>query len=103
MLADYERGNMIHVLGDHAVLEKSLRRFPVREPHDLTDASYWSWYDLRGRYLRGVVGAAFEAGWSHDAPPLPNPDGIEHYRRDPYAQQQPAPSLPQRSNGMWRG
>ena len=54
MLADYERGNITHVLGDHGVLERSLRRFPVREPHDLTDASFWSWRDLRG----GAIGAA---------------------------------------------
>lgn len=55
MLADYERGNIIHVLGDHGVLEKALRRFPVREPHDLTDGSFWSWYDIRGRYLKGAL------------------------------------------------
>lgn len=55
MLADYERGNIVHVLGDHAALEKSLRRFPVREPHDLTDAAFWSWYDLRGKALRGAL------------------------------------------------
>lgn len=50
-LADYELGRVVHVVDDTnsaVVLEKSLRRFPVREPHDLTDASYWSWKDLRG-------------------------------------------------------
>jgi hypothetical protein len=46
MLADYERGNFVHVLGTHAVLEKALRRFPVRKPFDLTDTAYWSWQDL---------------------------------------------------------
>jgi hypothetical protein len=56
MLADYERGNITHVLGHHAILEKSLRRFPVREPFDLCDSAYWAWYDLRGRALRGVLG-----------------------------------------------
>lgn len=55
MLADYERGNIVHVLGDHAILEKALRRFPVREPHDLTDGSFWSWYDVRGRYIQGAL------------------------------------------------
>lgn len=49
MLADYERGRIVHVLGTHAMLEKALRRFPAKKPYDLTDASYWSWYDLAGR------------------------------------------------------
>jgi hypothetical protein len=82
MLADYERGNVVHVLGDHAVLEKSLRRFPVREPHDLTDASYWSWFDLRGKDLQGVVGGTIAKGWGTPQPKPANPDGIEHWRRD---------------------
>jgi hypothetical protein len=53
-LADYERGRIVHVLDEqrsYAVLEKALRRFPVRAPHDLTDASFWSWNDLRSRNL----------------------------------------------------
>lgn len=48
MLADYERGRIIHVLGTHVTLEKALRRFPKVKPFDLTDAAYWSWQDLRG-------------------------------------------------------
>ena len=48
MLADYERGTIVHVTGTHAILEKSLRRFP-KKPLDLADAAYWSWADLRNR------------------------------------------------------
>lgn len=47
MLADYERGRIVHVIGAHETLEKALRRFPVAKPYDLVDASYWSWMDLR--------------------------------------------------------
>ncbi len=60
-LADYERGRIVHVIDDqrsYAVLEKALRRFPIREPHDLTDASYWSWADLRGKLLAGAMARA---------------------------------------------
>lgn len=46
MLADYERGRMVHVRGTHLVLERGLRRFPKVKPFDLTDAAYWSWRDL---------------------------------------------------------
>ena len=47
MLADYERGRIVHVTnGSHETLEASLLRFP-HEPLDLTDAAYWSWWDLR--------------------------------------------------------
>lgn len=46
MLAAYEQGTFIHVLGTHTILEKSLKRFLVRKPYDLVDAAYWSWYDL---------------------------------------------------------
>ena len=59
-LADYERGRIVHVIGPHAVLEKALRRFPVREPHDLTDASYWSWKDLRGNVLGPALARAMK-------------------------------------------
>lgn len=46
MLTDYERGRLVHVLGTHETLERALRRFPKTKPFDLTDAAYWSWYDL---------------------------------------------------------
>jgi hypothetical protein len=46
MLAYYERGGFVHVLGTHAVLERALRRFPKTKPFDLTDAAFWSWRDL---------------------------------------------------------
>jgi hypothetical protein len=48
MLTDYERGKFVHVEGTHQVLERALRRFPKTKPFDLTDAAYWSWYDLTG-------------------------------------------------------
>jgi hypothetical protein len=48
MLADYERGNIVHVLGTHKILEKSLRRFP-NKPLDLADAAFWAWNDLRNK------------------------------------------------------
>lgn len=46
MLTDYERGKIVHVMGTHETLEKSLRRFPKSKPFDLVDAAYWSWYHL---------------------------------------------------------
>ncbi len=46
MLADYERGTIVHVIGTHGVLERALRRFPKTKPFDLVDAAYWSWRDL---------------------------------------------------------
>lgn len=45
MLADYEKGRIVHVIGTHETLERALRR--DHKPWDLRDASYWSWYDLR--------------------------------------------------------
>jgi hypothetical protein len=47
MLADYDKGRIRHCRGTHTTLERALRRFPRTAPHDLTDASYWSWADLR--------------------------------------------------------
>jgi phage terminase large subunit-like protein len=47
MLADYERGRIVHVTGTHETLERALRRFPRSKPFDLVDAAYWSWHDLR--------------------------------------------------------
>jgi phage terminase large subunit-like protein len=49
MLADYERGRIVHVTGTHRTLERALKRFPVKKPYDLVDASYWAWQDLMGR------------------------------------------------------
>jgi hypothetical protein len=45
MMADYDRGNVIHAIGTHGTLERSLRRFPVK-PLDLADAEFWVWNDL---------------------------------------------------------
>jgi cob(I)alamin adenosyltransferase len=47
MLADYEKGKIVHVEGTHTILERALRRFPA-EPLDLADAAYWGWADLAG-------------------------------------------------------
>jgi phage terminase large subunit-like protein len=52
MLVDYEQGRIVHVLGTHDALERSLRRFLIRKPYDLVDAAYWSWFDLRGPKLK---------------------------------------------------
>lgn len=48
MLAEYERGGIVHVEGTHAVLERALHRFPKLKPFDLVDAAVWSVKDLRG-------------------------------------------------------
>lgn len=66
MLAEYERGKVVHVEGTHTVLERALRRFPKTKPFDLTDAAFWGWHDLMaGRQVPvvapgGVTGAS---GW----------------------------------------
>jgi hypothetical protein len=49
MVPDYERDEIVHVRGTHAVLERAQRRFPKVKPFDLVDASFWSWADLRGQ------------------------------------------------------
>lgn len=46
MLADYEVGNVRHVIGTHETLEKALNRFPKSKPFDLVDAEFWAWWDL---------------------------------------------------------
>lgn len=47
MLTDYENGSIVHVEGPSlALLESSLRRFPVAKPYDLVDVCYWSWVDI---------------------------------------------------------
>ena len=45
MHTSYERGEVIHAIGTHTALEKSLLRFPIK-PMDLADAAFWAWYDL---------------------------------------------------------
>lgn len=47
MLSDYERANILHAEGTHAILEHALKRFPKTKPFDLVDCSFWSWWDLR--------------------------------------------------------
>lgn len=47
MLADYERGFIVHVLGTHHILERALIRFPRTPPLDLCDAAFWGYHDLR--------------------------------------------------------
>ena len=37
MLAEYERGRFVHVVGTHEVLERALKRFPRTKPYDLVD------------------------------------------------------------------
>jgi hypothetical protein len=67
-LADYERGRIVHVLDadrSYATLERALKRFPVRKPFDLVDASFWAWADLRGKLLDGVLAAAMEPEAPH--------------------------------------
>lgn len=46
MITDYERGQVVHVIGTHTALERALRRFPLK-PLDLADADYWLWYHLQ--------------------------------------------------------
>lgn len=58
MLADYERGRFIHVIGTHTALERGLRRFPKAKPFDLVDAAFWSWHYLTGGgFGNSAVGA----------------------------------------------
>ncbi len=47
LLADYERGRVVHVMPAHLTMERALRRFGVVKPYDLADAAYWCWDDLR--------------------------------------------------------
>lgn len=55
MLAAYERGEIVHVIGTHTALEKGLRRYLLVKPFDLVDAAYWAWNDL----ARGLTGRLF--------------------------------------------
>lgn len=83
MLADYERGAIVHVIGDHAILEKALRRFPVRKPYDLTDGAFWSW-----RYLRLFGGHTFETKQVRYG----TPKGKPQVPGDARAKQRPRPA-----------
>jgi hypothetical protein len=49
-VVQYERGRFVHVKGTHRVLEKALGRFPKTKPFDLHDASFWSQYELVGKW-----------------------------------------------------
>lgn len=53
MKADYGNGRIVHVLGQTAVLEKALRRFP-KKPLDLADSAYWGWRNVFGKKAKGV-------------------------------------------------
>lgn len=54
MLSDYERGQVIHMIGTHSTIEKALRRFP-RAPLDVADSWFWTWDDLRNKKMvRGL-------------------------------------------------
>lgn len=55
MLADYEKGRVVHVIGTHEILERALRRFPKTKPFDLVDAASHSWRELMGQADTGVV------------------------------------------------
>ncbi len=64
MLAAYERGSIVHVVGTHEALERALRRFPASKPFDLTDAAYWSWHDLTSnRPTVAAVGIPQQSRW----------------------------------------
>lgn len=60
MLSDYERGNVVHVVGTHVTLERALNRFPKTKPFDLVDAGYWSWRDLQRPAKAKVVTVDYE-------------------------------------------
>lgn len=58
MLADYEMGMVVHVLGLHQILERGLLRFPKFKPFDLADVAYYSWDWLRNKKYVGKVAKA---------------------------------------------
>ncbi|MGN6813990.1 MAG: hypothetical protein ACTHMP_24235, partial [Thermomicrobiales bacterium] len=66
MLAGYERGKIVHVLGTHQVLERALRRFPKTKPFDLVDAAFWGYHDLS----QPVRAFAAAAGGAPTVPPV---------------------------------
>jgi hypothetical protein len=46
----------------HVVLERALRRLPMREPYDLGDAAFWAWFTLRDRPAITPLGQGFARG-----------------------------------------
>lgn len=63
MLADYERGRIVHVIGTHTTLERALRRFPKTKPYDLVDAEFWAWNDVRTLGTYGKATADVAVSW----------------------------------------
>lgn len=49
LLSAYESDQLIHVIGDHKILESSLYRFLKVKPYDLADCAYYGWYFLSNR------------------------------------------------------
>lgn len=63
MVPDYERGAIIHVLGDTTkLLEDALYRFPLTEPDDLTDSAAYAWYMCRRIRKAPAIGKALSVG-----------------------------------------
>lgn len=65
MLRDYLAapvpGLFRHVINSeltHLTLKRSLLRFPLKKPYDLTDAKFWSWNDLKGSAPAGIGAAS---------------------------------------------
>lgn len=66
MLAAYERGQIVHVMnGTHDTLERALRRYLLRKPYDLVDASFWAWNDCDSRApMPAPVGFRQQSAWN---------------------------------------
>jgi hypothetical protein len=94
MLADYERGKIVHVIGTHDVLERALKRFPIRKPYDLTDAAFWAWLDITRGGSAGAQAPAQQSRWK--APSIPHES--EDERSGGAAAREHIPSRPSR----WR-
>ena len=76
MLFDYESGRIVHVIGTHKILEKSLRRFP-NKPLDLADAAFWAWNDLRSGDVKLPVNTSTKSKYELDTPD----DGGSRWRK----------------------
>lgn len=63
MLADYERGRIVHVIGTHQVAERGLRRFPKTKPYDYVDAQFWAWNDCREMFEGNRAPQYTEVSW----------------------------------------